>query len=111
MMATTNLEMPQQPGERTSPTMRPGMMTTGLGTLDGLGARLLDASEQVWAVTGVDLTRVLRDKLGEDGRVGVFTSEAGRKWVHVDEHQSGRRPGKPPASPPLYLHNSAKSKI
>jgi hypothetical protein len=37
MMATTNLEMPQQPGERTSPTMRPGMMTTGLGTLDGLG--------------------------------------------------------------------------
>ncbi len=78
---------------------------------DGLGARLLDASEQVWAVTGVDLTRVLRDKLGEDGRVGVFTSEAGRKWVHVDEHQSWRRPGKPPASPPLYLHNSAKSKI
>ena len=34
---------------------------------DGLGARLLDASEQVRAVTGVDLTRVLRDKLGEDG--------------------------------------------
>jgi serine/threonine protein kinase len=36
-MATTNLEIPQPPGERTTPTMRPGMMTTGLGTLDGLG--------------------------------------------------------------------------
>ncbi len=32
----------------------------------GLGARLVDASEQVRAVTGVDLTRVLRERLGDD---------------------------------------------
>ena len=33
-----------------------------------LGARLVDASEQVRAVTGVDLSKVLRDKLGDDSR-------------------------------------------
>jgi flotillin len=32
----------------------------------GLGARLVDANEQVRAVTGVDLGKVLRDKLGDD---------------------------------------------
>ena len=32
----------------------------------GLGARLVDASEQVRAVTGVDLTKVLRDRLGDE---------------------------------------------
>ena len=36
------------------------------GSAASLGARLVDASEQVRAVTGVDLTRVLRDKLGDD---------------------------------------------
>ncbi len=34
----------------------------------GLGARLVDASEQVRAVTGVDLSKVLRDKLGDEPR-------------------------------------------
>jgi flotillin len=33
-----------------------------------LGARLVDASEQVRAVTGVDLSKVLRDKLGDETR-------------------------------------------
>jgi serine/threonine protein kinase len=43
LMATTNLEIPPSPGERSGPpgmsttTRPPGMMTTGLGTLDGLG--------------------------------------------------------------------------
>jgi len=32
----------------------------------GLGARIVDANEQIKAATGVDLTRTLRDKLGED---------------------------------------------
>lgn len=32
----------------------------------GLGARLVDANEQVRAVTGVDLGKVLRDKLGDE---------------------------------------------
>ncbi len=43
LMATTNLEIPRSPGEHSGPpgmtttTRPPGMMTTGLGTLDGLG--------------------------------------------------------------------------
>jgi flotillin len=50
-------------------TVLPRGTTSGEGNSEdaGLGARLLDANEQVRAVTGVDLSRVLRDKVGEDG--------------------------------------------
>ena len=39
---------------------------TGDGSSAALGARLVDANEQVRAVTGVDLSKVLRDRLGDE---------------------------------------------
>ena len=46
-------------------TVLPHGATAGPGE-GTLGARLVDANEQIRAVTGVDLSRVLRDKVGDD---------------------------------------------
>jgi flotillin len=38
----------------------------GSDSSSGLGTRIVDANEQIKAATGVDLTKTLRDKLGEE---------------------------------------------
>ena len=47
-------------------TILPQRAGDGHDANPGLGARLVDANEQVRAVTGVDLGKVLRDKLGDE---------------------------------------------
>ena len=73
LMVTTGLEFPRSSGERTAPSGHSNMMTTGLGTLDGLGGG--SRASSLVPGTVIDGKYRLETLLGKGGMGIVWRAE------------------------------------